>query len=184
MNEESTMLGTMEEVAKRRLEKYQEKIHAKPKNRNQLLFKDGQAIFVKNGQGFLCNKVEGYVRLPGMDGLESVGQLNMAICFLTKQRMIIQLKDQVFFRGFRQCNTADCILLLHVSGDCYDVLVADLAEDIPTLVGVDDVDDGIDIVNPVSYQIMEYLMKKSAKCFNVRNEVIDLEEGVEDDEWE
>lgn len=180
MTEERTKVSNMEEIHKKRLEKYAERIHDKPQSKNQLLFKEGQAVCIRNGQVFSCNKVEGYVKLPDMAHLQSLDLVNMAVFFLPKHKMIIRAEDNVYFRGFQKNNTPDCIFLLHVAGEYYDVLVADISDNIPALVAVDD-GEYDDIVNPISYQIMEYLMKKEAQ---VCDTVDVLVEGDDDDEWE
>lgn len=171
--------SNMEEIQKKRLEKYSDKVEAKPSTRNQLYIREGQAKLIKNGQMLSCNKVEGYVKLPEMNRLETIDQLDMAIAFLPKNRMIIRTADQTYFRGYKEYNSSDCMLLLHVSGQEYDLLVADIAEDIPALIAIDDGEED-DIVNPISYQIMERLMRSPLQECNT----VDMVEGDDDDEWE
>ena len=50
MKETMTTQRNMTEVETRRLEKYVERLREQPQWRNQLLIKNGQATFVKNGK--------------------------------------------------------------------------------------------------------------------------------------
>lgn len=179
MFENETTLSNREMVQKKRLDKYLDKVQSKPKMRNQLLIKNGQAIFVRNGKSLGYYKVEGYVKLPGMERSETIDQVNMLVALLPKGQMIIKTDDQIIFRGYRDYNTSDSFLLLHASGEDYDVLVADIAEDIPALVAIDD-SEGDNIVNPLSYRIMEHLMRSPVQECNT----VDMVEEGDDDEWE
>ena len=59
MKETMTTQSNMTEVETSRLEKYVERLREQPQWRNQLLIKNGQATFVKNGKVHTCNKIEG-----------------------------------------------------------------------------------------------------------------------------
>lgn len=158
LNEEDRM----EKIARIRLDKYKEKISLNPKYRNQLLIKDGTAIFIKDGTPLTCDRVEGYFRLPDMKYLMPIQQVSMSIYFTPRQRMIIVLDDKVYFRGYHTDNTKNCFLLLQANNQYYNLLVADIAEEIPALIAIDDSEDGNGI-NIRMYSILQYIMQKAIK---------------------
>lgn len=182
MNETMTTQNNSTEVGNNRLEKYAEKVNAKPQWKNQLLIKDGQAIFVKNGKPFACKKVEGYVKLPGMLCMEPIEQQNMSIYFTPKQRVIIVKDGQAYFRGYRESNTEGCILFVHAAGSCYDLLVVDFSDEIPALITIDDGE--MDNTNSLIYRILEYFINNSTEMSDNAVIGIGMEKGDERDEWE
>lgn len=182
MNETMTTQNNITEVGNNRLEKYAERVNAKPQWKNQLLIKDGQAIFVKSGKPYTCKKVEGYVKLPGMLCMEPIEQQNMSICFTPKKRVIISKDGQAYFRGYRELNTEGCILFVHAASSCYDLLVADFSDEIPALITIDDGE--VDNVNSLTYRILEFFIKNSMELSdNVATE-IGMGKGDAEDEWE
>ena len=108
-----TTQSNMTEVETSRLEKYVERLREQPQWRNQLLIKNGQATFVKNGKVHTCNKIEGYVKLPDMKCVEPIQQIEMSIGFAPKMRMILWKDKKAYFRGYRKANTDGCILFIH-----------------------------------------------------------------------
>ena len=89
--------SNMTEVETSRLEKYVERLREQPQWRNQLLIKNGQATFVKNGKVHTCNKIEGYVKLPDMKCVEPIQQIEMSIGFAPKMRMILWKDKKAYF---------------------------------------------------------------------------------------
>ena len=182
MKETMTTQSNMTEVETSRLEKYVERLREQPQWRNQLLIKNGQATFVKNGKVHTCNKIEGYVKLPDMKCVEPIQQIEMSIGFAPKMRMILWKDKIAYFRGYRKANTDGCILFIHAISESYDLLIVDIKDDIPALIAIDDSE--IENVNSITYPILEYLIKNSIE---VSENVIEEEpygKGDFDDEWE
>ena len=182
MKETMTTQSNMTEVETSRLAKYVERLREQPQWRNQLLIKNGQATFVKNGKVHTCNKIEGYVKLPDMKCVEPIQQIEMSIGFAPKMRMILWKDKKAYFRGYRKANTDGCILFIHAISESYDLLIVDIKDDIPALIAIDDSE--IENVNSITYPILEYLIKNSIE---VSENVIEEEpygKGDFDDEWE
>ena len=79
MNTEMTETAT--EISRKRVNKYQEKITMKPKCRNQLLVKNGKAILVKEGIPYECSSVKGYIKLPEMEYMMQIQDIDIVIHF-------------------------------------------------------------------------------------------------------
>ena len=129
MKETMTTQSNMTEVETSRLEKYVERLREQPQWRNQLLIKNGQATFVKNGKVHTCNKIEGYVKLPDMKCVEPIQQIEMSIGFAPKMRMILWKDKKAYFRGYRKANTDGCILFIHAISESYDLLIVDITDE-------------------------------------------------------
>lgn len=177
----TTTQNQMQEASDKRLEKYIERVQKKPKCRNQLLIKNGQGFFVKNGEPHRCNKIEGYIQLPNMKCLEPIQQMDIGIYFVPQKRIIILSDGQVFYRGYRQFNAPNCTIFLHAVTQYYDLLVVDVADDITALVAIDDAE--VDNVNARTFEILDYLVKNPNSSLSIA-EPDKMEGDTNEDDWE
>lgn len=178
MNTEMTETAT--EISRKRVNKYQEKITMKPKCRNQLLVKNGKAILVKEGIPYECSSVKGYIKLPEMEYMMQIQDIDIVIHFAPRQRMIIAKDDKVFFRGYRSLNAQNSFILVQAINQYYNLLIADISDEIPALIAIDDGEDE-NSVNILTYKMLEYMLKNSREKLG-EIKVCEVEE--EDDEWE
>lgn len=168
-----------EEIRNERLERYQERIEDKPRDQNQLLVNKGKAVLVIGGKHDACTRIEGYVKFPDTDYFTSIDLVDVVFCMLPKGRLIILLKDQTFFLGYKKNNTEGCFIMVHAACECEDILIVATSDGIPLIAREDPFDE--DHFNEAVYRNMEYIFKK----MDIRlREVPDVEAEEVEDEWE
>lgn len=169
------------EIANERISKYMERIEDKPRNKNQLLIKNGEAVLVIDGEQKRCIKVEGYIKFSKDDKVVSISQGNYAFFILPREKMIIIQDDKYMFLGYKTNNTKGGFMLIHAVTELDDLLIVQVDDNIPVLISIDEFYDEKDSFNARIYQILYTLIQK-----NLVNTNIDMtnKKEEEDDEWE
>lgn len=181
--EEKVITHVSEATCTSRVNKYLERIGDKPKNKNQLFIKDGEAIFVLEGFSSKCSMLEGYVKLPDEDKFLIVSQMDISFFILPKGKLIVQRDNQTEFLGFKNENSQGCCLILHAVTEYDDILIISLDNNIPLLISLDVVDGDEVNFNSLVFITVEYLLKKAYASVLPLTDVIDKEEE-EDDGWQ
>ena len=109
-----------------------------------------------------------------------IQDIDIVIHFAPRQRMIIAKDDKVFFRGYRSLNAQNSFILVQAINQYYNLLIADISDEIPALIAIDDGEDE-NSVNILTYKMLEYMLKNSREKLG-EIKVCEVEE--EDDEWE
>lgn len=179
---EQTMTHVSEATCTSRVDKYLERIEDKPKNRNQLLIRDGEAILVMEGVSSKCTMLEGYVKLPDEDKFHVASQMDISFFILPKGKLIVYRENQTEFLGFKNENSQECCLLIHAITEYDDILIISLDNNIPLYISVDVVDGDEVNINKLVFMNVEYLLKKVYTSNLPLTDVVEKE--GEDDEWE
>lgn len=170
------------EVLNERLEKYYQKIQEKPRNKNQLLVKDGRGFLVLRGEMEECKVIEGYLRLSEKDAIRPIAQENIALYILPKEKMIIRQEDnRCEFLGYKSENTEGCIMAIHAVTEHDDLVIVHIDDSIPIFISLDEYYDEVDNGNARIYQVVDCLLRKQLPDINTN---INNAKVVEEDEWE
>ncbi len=176
------MTHVSEATCTSRVNKYLERIEDKPKNKNQLLIKDGEAILVMAGISSKCTMLEGYVKLPDEDKFYIASQMDISFFILPKGKLIVYRENQTEFLGFKNENSQECCLLIHAVTEYDDILIISLDGNIPLFISIDIVDGDEVNFNRLVFMNVEYLLKKLYASILPLTDIVEKED--EDDEWE
>ena len=172
-------MKNLNELEQRRIDKYMENIENNSQNDNQIIINQEKRYLILEGKKFTCQKIEGYVKLPTMESIESIQSMQMKICLLPNQKMIIVTDNGLYFRGYKKNNTPDCFLLVHAVSEEDDCLIVDTGDtEMPEIIALDDAIDG---VNDATFRVIAKFLEGENSKRNLR---IAVREEKKEDEWE
>lgn len=174
---------TSKEIRNTRIRNYGKKIEKKPILRNQILVHENNACMIINGDMEQC-AVKGYIKVPGSKMLERIENLNLAVSILPKEKLIILVDNESFFKGYKEENDDDFLLLLYAEKEeGENCLIVDCCqENIPPYIEVGYCEEGELNFSERLFGVFESILLNESHFQLKEIDVDELEEGGEKDE--
>lgn len=137
------------------------------------------------GEREQCLVVTGYVKRPGSKWIEKIEDVDISICAVPKDRLLIHCDNQIICRGYKNDNDSDFMLLLYVKSQNRDCLICDTSEEKSPIFMAETIDDeeGVSI-NENLFKHFEQLLIGNLDL-TLKKVKMDYDEGEnEEDRWE
>lgn len=170
-----------ENLTKKRLERYMEKMENKPKLCNQILIYPGEVIVRTGGSFYRCDSIEGYIKFPEKDCFQAITLLDkpLVIALLSNYKLLIKYDDKIFCRGYKKLNTEGLVLIMKVVLENMNgaIFLVDTGKgEINPYFSLEDIDAETGMETNILYDSFVSIIKDTSKF-----DMVDVEE---DDDYE
>lgn len=155
------MKNENQETEQRRLTKYAALLGKGKSFKNQFLARNGKFNLILSGKAGRCELAEGYVKFPGGD-IRQISMEDFVVSFLPKGRIILGNHETNCFRGYKEENTLDCMILFRAISGEEEIIVVDFGQEKETpLILIDDYCGESESVNGMLYQKFQWMLLNS-----------------------
>ena len=176
------MKNLNKETEQRRLTKYAALLEKGKSFKNQFLVRNGEFNLILSGKVGECEQAEGYGKFP--DGyIQQISMVDFVVSFLPKGRIIFGNHEVNCFRGYKEENTSDCMILLHAISGEEEIIIVDFGqEQEKPLILVDDYCGETESVNNMLYQKFQWMLLNSGA--RVEQAIVQQREQEEEEDVE